>query len=331
MFPAMCAQLGLRPDRRGEAHVACPFCGKEPKRGQTHFSFSERGGYCWVCGNSAGLGQLAKLFGLDGEAVERARYMPRRARPELVEEPPADFGKLARRYADHYQCVERWQQYKPLPETVIRSYGLGYGEHPPYTSKCQHARLQVPLVANGKVVGFRSRSVSCDCPKWLSPKGSRMVLYNGERLGAKGSDLGWAAGRCRAHGRVLYIVENPIDALLMEHIWSPEVVAIATLGVANWKDHWTALVRRASPALVVVAYDNDRPGNGGGLRGREAWLAAHSRDIEPNGVKLVNRLLEAGVDSELYDWGDAPLGADVGAMLAEESLRRQREQQREAA
>ncbi len=311
LFDLLCQRLGAEPDRRGEAHVTCPFCGKEPKRGQVHFSFSERGGYCWVCSQSAGLKRLAELWGVDGDIPEHVR--PRPVSPPLP--TPESFEWLARRYAQHEEVVTRWQEYKPLPEQVIRAYLLGYGRHLDYTSQCQHMRLQVPLVAEGKVVGFRSRSVSCDCRKWLSPKGSRMVLYNGERLGI-GFDLGMAVGERRVEECVLYVVENPIDALLLEYVY-PDVVAIATLGVANWKDHWTELIVRAHPAAVVVAYDNDRPGNGGGVRGREAWLANHDQDIEPNGVRLVNRLLERGVTAELFCWpDDAPLGADIGGEIS---------------
>ena len=72
---------------------------------------------------------------------------------------------------------------------------------------------------------------------------------------------------------------------------------------------------------MLVAYDNDRPGNGGGAAGREAWLAEHGKDIEPNGVKLVNRLLKAGVKATLMDWGGYPLKTDIG-MLVNEALGR---------
>ena len=33
--------LGAQVAGNGEAHCACPACGKEAKRGQTHFSFRE--------------------------------------------------------------------------------------------------------------------------------------------------------------------------------------------------------------------------------------------------------------------------------------------------
>jgi len=202
-----------------------------------------------------------------------------------------------------------------VPESLVAAYRLGYGAYPQYTSKCSHRRLQVPLIERGQVVGFRSRSVGCDCAKWLSPAGSRTLLYNGERL-TRGPyyGMGFALNAWVPHGDVLYIIENPVDAILLEHN-SPEVYAVATLGVTMWQPEWTELVVRARPAMVVVAYDNDRPGNGGGIPGRDAWLRDHPKDIVPNGVKLVNALLTAGVNARLFPWADSPLKADIGDLI----------------
>ena len=122
-------------------------------------------------------------------------------------------------------------------------------------------------------------------------------------------------------GRVLLITENPIDALLLEHRY-PESCAVATLGVALWRDEWTELLVRSGALLVVVMFDNDRPGNGAGRAGQLAWMRTHDRDIMPNGIRLVNRLLRAGVNAQLYDWGDdAPLHQDAGSALLGECAR----------
>jgi hypothetical protein len=161
----------------------------------------------------------------------------------------------------------------------------------------------VPLYEDGEIVGIRGRSLGCDCGKWLSPGGSRCVLYNAEHLS-------------RVAGKVLWILENPIDALMLE-LRVSQSVAVATLGVSLWQDDWTERVVGCGAKRVIVSYDFDMPGNGGGKVGREAWLATHDKLIVPNGVKLCNRLLEAGVRAMLFPWPeDTPLHTDIGDVLA---------------
>jgi DNA-directed RNA polymerase subunit RPC12/RpoP len=298
LFNDLCARLGVQPDRRGEAHYQCPECGKEVKRGQTHFSFSERGAACMVCGYRASLNKLAARWG-----HEAPRPMPAPApRPKPLERRlVTNWALLSSQYAGNPRLLEAWNSYKPLPEHVIRAHRLGLGAFPRYLSKCQHERLMVPLFESGECVGIRGRSTGCECGKWLSPQGSRCTLYNAEHL-------------ARARGKVLFIVENPIDALMLEQL-SADVVAVATLGVSMWQEPWTEWVAACGAARVIVAYDNDVPGNGGGERGREEWLRTHAKDLVPNGVRLVNRLLKAGAPARLYDWGDAPLKSDIGSVL----------------
>ncbi len=320
MFNRLCQLLSAQPDRRGEAHIPCPWCGKEPARGQVHFSVSERGGHCFCCGNGGSVYQVAARLGLEGK-TPRPVVVPRPPAHRPRPKPTADFGQLARVYETYPGRVELWRAYKPLWPETIEAYRLGYGSFPQYTSRCQHPRLMVPLIAEGKVVGFRGRRVEgCTCEgkvKWLSPVGTVPVLYNGERLGAQGPLLGMAAGDRLATGRTLFIVENPLDALLLEQL-GQNVTAVATLSVSQWNEGWTDLIRLARPRSVIVAYDNDRPGNGGGVIGRERWLRAHPRDIEPGGVRLVNQLLAAGVPARLFPWPkNAPEHADIGDLLAQ--------------
>jgi len=295
LFDALLRQHGVQPDRHGEAHVTCPFCGKEPKRGQVHFSFSERGGKCFVCGQGATLSKLAELWG-HGEPRPAPAPKPRPARRAVW-----NWDALVAQYAANPRRLEAWASYKPLPEDVIRARRLGLGTFPKSLSKCQHERLMVPLYEDGRCVGIRGRSLGCSCGRWLSPLGSRCVLYNAEALS-------------RAAGRVVFIVENPVDALMLEQL-HPHVVAVATLGVSMWQDTWTDLLRRCGARRVVVAYDNDVPGNGGTAAARAAWQARHGSLPMPGGIRLVNRLLEAGIPARLYDWGDAPVGADIGSVL----------------
>jgi hypothetical protein len=329
LFAETCHRLGVQPDRRGEVHVDCPWCGKEAKRGQVHFSFSERGSRCFVCGGKAGLRELARVWGIiEGQPappVQRERVAPRLPEPQraLRQRQPLDGGArgrahaMMRQFASHPEAVSRWQAYKPMHEAVIRAYRLGYGAYGPYLSQCRHDRLQAPLVTTeGEIAGFRSRSVVCQCAKWLSSAGSKMLLYNGGRVG-RGATFGEAHGRC--HEDTLMIVENPIDALMLEAAYP--VMAVGTLGVSMWRPEWTEALARVRLRSVIVAYDNDRPGNGGGDRGKADWLRTHERDIEPNGIRLTNALLEAGVRAELWRWPkEAPLRYDVGTMLMQGAM-----------
>lgn len=63
------------PGRDGEYHARCPFCGKDAKGGQTHFSLFQNGqgmAYkCQVCGEGGGLVKLAKHLGIETRQKER--------------------------------------------------------------------------------------------------------------------------------------------------------------------------------------------------------------------------------------------------------------------
>ena len=352
MFGKLCHHLQVQPDRRGECYVTCPFCGKESSAKDAHFSFSERGGHCFVCGKSGGLYGLLRVYGLTEGAAARKLGSTSRADPSPTPPPrPAakraatkvDWEAMVRRYESHPETVSRWSAYKPLPEDLIRAYRLGYGIFPQYTSHCQHPRLMVPLIENGVVVGLRGRKVDCGCgdtetkrgDKWLSPAGTRCILFNGERFG-QGPGMGFAYGQRRADRyTLLLIVENPIDALLAE-VWNEDVVAVATLGVSMWKAEWTPFLVRVQPAAVVVFFDNDRPGNGGGQMGRKDWLATHPTDIEPNGIRLVHHLQAAGIRGACLGshefrrkvrpdwpgWEGVGLHSDLGDLLVPEVRKR---------
>ncbi len=332
IFGVLCSRLGVQPDRRGEVHTKCPWCGKEPRRGQVHFSFSERGAHCFVCGQSASLPFLAKMLNvIDAEKFKRLYRADRTYEPRSKAQEPSEadlrqwlrWSDLAEIYQRHPDRVAKWQSYKRLSEDTIRRYHLGYGVWPEYTSQCQHPRLQVPLICWGHVVGFRGRALECDCKRWLSPKGTRPVLYNGERLAdgpVRGVWLGKAVFDRVVKGSHLFIVENAVDALMLEQL-GKNISAVATLSVSYWSDDWTELLAHCGARTIFVAYDNDRPGNGGGDAGREAWLKVHKRDITPAGVRLVNRLNAAGIRARLFPWPEtAPLGMDVGKVLAREAV-----------
>jgi hypothetical protein len=67
------SQLQAELRRDGRYHADCPFCQKEAKKGQKHFSFCEDGYTCWVCDAKGGLGKLAQHIGAGVMAERPAR------------------------------------------------------------------------------------------------------------------------------------------------------------------------------------------------------------------------------------------------------------------
>lgn len=295
-------------DKRGhDYHADCPFCGKPAVRGQTHFSYSYFGYKCFVCGERGGLIPLAKHL-----QCSLTQLIARTPPPPKPPKPPARWldnaAGLVAKYTAHPERVILWQDYKPVSEDTILRYNLGIGVLP--ASQCQHRRLILPIYDEaGRVVCLRGRAFECDCGKWLAAGGwtlDMLPLYNLNAL---------------PDGGVLWIVENPVDALLI----SPYTGA-ATLSVSYWRDEWTAAMAEKRPSLVVVAYDNDLPGNGGAWRRDEMIAEWAKRQIEAGkrplipearGVWLVNRLLANSINAVLYDWKDAPHKADIGSLLTQ--------------
>lgn len=321
LFAKLLAYYNVQPDRRGWAHVACPRCGKTGK----HFGFSlTRGVKCLVCGYSANLYQLARSLELPDEAPV---YVPPPPKPKPGWLANAlDFVDAAAGHAD------QWRKYKPLPGDVVRDYRLGYGPFPAQTSQCAHARLLVPIIVAGEVIGLRGRSTGCGCKKWLSASGSQIALYNGAQLvrsheRARSLRLAYSRNPF-ALGQVVWIMENPVDALLFEARY-PLLRAVAILGAANWYDEWTAAILECKPAAVIVALDHDLAGNGAANAAEhERMLAAWRAGIierggrvppvapSPNGVKIANALAEAGAPVSLFHWKESdPIKADIGGLL----------------
>lgn len=301
LFAALQIHLGVEPDRHGECHITCPVCGKESSPRNVHCSFNDNAYHCFVCGYSCGLTKLAELVGLgehNYQPVPRQPEKPRKT-PDWMKTPE----KYVRTYESHPLRYELWADYKPLPVYMIEKKRLGVGVLPQYSSQCRHERLIVPIFSGTMVAGLRGRAIDCDCGKWLSASGSvDLPLYNSDEIRIND---------------VIFIVENPADALL---ICSTTVTGVATYGVSMWHDEWTQLLIDAKPKKIYVAYDNDLPGNGGAWRRDEfekKWLETHKKLPLSNGIRLVNRLLSAGLPTILYDWRDAEEKMDIGSLMIE--------------
>lgn len=296
LFDKLANYLHGEIDRREECHIPCPDCGHESSPKNPHCSFSEKGFYCFVCGSKYSLMGLANRVNL-----ETGSYIPLPAKPREPEKPASWIPMaetLVDRYIKHPYKIREWQKYKPISRETIIKRRLGIGILP--ASKCKHERLIVPIIDGSEIVGLRGRSLGCDCGKWLAPLGTRLEhlpLY----------------GEIRS---ITWIVENPIDALLLAE--RLEYGAVATYSVSYWREEWIQPLRACD--LVIIAYDNDLPGNGGSERRDEfirEYLKTHNQIPPSNGIRLANCLNMEGIRTVLYGWGKKPFKYDIGALIAE--------------
>lgn len=308
IFSALCAQLHVEPDARGECWIDCPSCGK----GAKHFSFSERGGHCFACDYSGSLAAIAEQLNIRSEA--HARIPLRRA--VRAQEPPKQWQRASERWLDRFcgafDRLSAWQSYKPLSLESIARFRLGVGVLP--ASRCIYRRLILPVYQAGRVVAFHGRAYlpGDNDAKWLSAGGSsKQVLFGADLLRV---------------GAMVIIVENFVDAILAMQA-APGVVAVAG-GGASWQSEWTVQIAASKPARVLVWLDHDLAGNGSRYHHGEllaAWKAAHPaarHEPQPRGPQIANDLLAAGVRASLYEWPrGTPPKADVGWALMQESTR----------
>ena len=321
MLPNLHNYLHLSPDGKGRIYPTCPYCGKESSHKNVHTLLDDKGYKCFVCGKRVSLFTFAKDVGLIGD--DPLPELPER--PEPIKPEPAKWLSEGEYWLSKWENLERfeqWNRYKPLMKKTIEDYRLGYGNLPDYSSRCTHNRLIVPLITD-KLVGVRARWSGCECDphrtKWLSPKDSQMVLYNGAMLGS-GMMLGISVQKWKPNS-VLYIVENPIDCLMMVE---NGIYAVATLGVTIWQEDWTRVIKAAKPDIVIVVYDHDLAGNGGSTESEYEYMVKLWKEKNPqaqtppvpNGIRLVNNLNDAGIFAKLYHWPvGTPLKADIGDLL----------------
>lgn len=304
----------LRHDRR--YHSDCPFCGKEEKRGQKHFSFVEAGYVCWVCSAQGGLWKLAEQISVQGEIRPMAsRQVQEPPKPRHWQSAP---DRWLQGYCEHPNRLPDWQAYKPLSIDTIARYRLGVGVLP--SSRCQERRLILPVFASGQIVAFHGRAYrpGDEEAKWLTAGGSRKdVLFNGDALRP---DV------------VVIICENMVDCLLAQEA-ETGVVAVAGGGV-GWRPEWTQQIAASRPTHVLVWLDNDLVGCPNESTRREllaGWHVEMQARVDagtipriptapaPHGPQIANALLNAGVQASVYRWPEGtPPKADLGAALMQE-------------
>lgn len=312
IFDQLVQKTSARVDRRGEAHIDCPWCGKEAKPKQMHFGFNTKGCHCFVCGQGGSLWDLAAQLGTAIDISQRAVSKPQRV------QAPRNWQQQPEWYLDGFcgawDRIERWQAYKPLTLDTIACWRLGVGRLP--SSPCQHKRLIYPLIESTRIVGFRGRAIDCDCDKWISSGGTTAKLWGRDLL---------------ARGATVIIAENPVDAMLAMQCESSVIAVAGTAGAATWHDEWSSAIVASRPSRVLVWFDNDLAGNPNAETYRSeliAWqrtMAArvHAGKIKqmptfptPNAPKVANSLLSAGVSASCYSWpAGTPAKYDLGALL----------------
>lgn len=307
LFDGLCQQLHASPDRRGHVHIDCPWCGKEVKRGQTHFSFSERGFKCFVCGEGGGLWRLAEQLQVTPVVTTvRPVRVQEQPKPRYWQQNP---NRFLQAFLEAPTRLTDWQSYKPLTIESISRWQLGVGPLP--NSRCQHPRLILPVYRDGKVVALHGRAYRTDDhdAKWLTAGGStKDVLFNAELL---------------TPGCTVVICENMIDAILSMQT-EPGIVAVSGGGV-NWREEWTARLVAARPSQVICWLDHDLAGNGSRYHHAELvaeWFERNPKATyvpDPAGPKIANELLAAGLKATVYTWPmGTPIHADLGWALMPE-------------
>jgi hypothetical protein len=304
----------------GESHrpewydADCPFCGKEAKRGQVHFSYSESGYKCFVCSASGNLRTLADRLNL-GSDIPYTPPVRREPAPKLTPYWRLEPEELLDRYATHPERYRAWASHKPLkPETIDR-FGFGFGQLPFQHRETgdwylgSHNRLIVPIWQGSDLMALRGRAVvQADTGmKWMSATGSQQVPWGMSNV---------------QRGGIVWLCENYVDAawLMQER---PDESAIGLGGVSMWKTEHSLALARCKPLLVIVALDNDLVGQAQGeMRKRlEAeWRSDPKHNGQPpppsNGERILRELRSVGLDARLFEWPcEAPAKAGLDWIL----------------
>lgn len=278
-----------------QGYIQCPKCREYGK-----FAFSPRGAHCFrsSCDYRASIYGFAECVGYRNGGVYVSPVAPQRR-----DKAPARWTQNPQFHLNQYvsapDVLERWQAYKPVNLDTIIEYQLGVGVLP--ASQCRHRRLVVPLFEDGRIVGFRGRSIDCDCPKWLTCGSSKTILFGLDKI---------------SRGDIVYWLENMIDAALLMQISTAGYKAVAsTAGAGTWRDFIEPLAAKR-PRAVVVALDNDLAGQPS-QSAREILIQEHiaKHGTVPNeglnGIKIVNALARARVPVTMYKWSEtAPPRAD---------------------
>ena len=257
--------IALHGQLRGhDFHADCPFCGKPAKRSQTHFSYSEHGYYCFVCGAQGGLRKLANHLSLEvGESRARA---PKREKKPL----PVYSQRLLETYTRDPN-YDAWRAYRGLKRETVDRFKLGFGKLPGEVHAHKPPALILPVFdRDGRCRTLRARGKK----GWLTAGGKTLYAPVGLPVGA-----------------TIIVVENCANCCLIAQA-APHLTPIApTTGATSWDARWPKWIAARKPKLVIIAGDNDDAGVGM----NERWKLA----LEIAGVPVQTETWTEAKETEL--------------------------------
>lgn len=266
LFEAVHNVLHGEPRRAGkqdEFHAQCPYCGKEAKPNQNHFSYSMTAHYCFVCGNGGGLWSLAQHLGVlpDRERQNGRAYVPecpperpgateRRAKPQQV----VTDAYLAQ-IAAHEDRYVAWWAYRGINANMVDRCRLGMGKLPGEKWAHMEDALILPVFYHGECVVLRARTKDRQNGKGII-KGRWFTHVKPETIAkALYAPLGIPEGI-----GTVYVFENCANAILWSQNVEDAVGVAMTTGAASFEAQWPKWILQKRPGRVVVAGDDDSAG-----------------------------------------------------------------------
>jgi hypothetical protein len=269
LFNQIVAALGGELRKDGEYHVECPYCHKESKPHQIHFSYCESGCWCFVCGNrgkGGSLWTLAEHLKLENLPTDYHAPEPPPRKPLPI------FGeRLLASYAARPERYDRWLAYRGLRSETVDRFRLGYGKLPGEKWAHMQDALILPVFDRaGRCRTLRARNGN----GWFTEGGGMLYAPVGVEPGA-----------------TIIVVENCATCLLIVQA-SPHLTPLApTTGASTWDSKWIKRLAQLQPELVIVAGDNDPAGEAM----NERWALA----LEIAGIPVVKETFTEAKEEEL--------------------------------
>ena len=320
----------------GEYEGACPFCVDDHNRNR--FRVWPKGGryWCRVCGCKGDTIQFVRDMynltfqqALDYLSIDRAllteRYAPTNAAPpDPLHSPAAAWqargktllvGWQEQFWASVGERARAWLHARGITDDTMRWAQFGYNATDLYESRDlwglppatnRHGKPQriwvprgivIPWWVHGELWRLNVRRPLTDAEiaqgeaKYIGPAGSSNGLYNVDGIVA---------------GRPVMLLEGELDACIVQQ-WAGHLITPVATGSTSGSRRIPWLARLALASCVLVAYDNDTPGE----LASDYWLNAlpNARRWRPYWSD-VNGMAQDGVD--VHDWVGIGVGTGMG-------------------
>lgn len=261
--------------KRGELNVRCPWCGSADPSFHLGINLDGRGYACWRNRTHRGKSPVRLLMRLLGLPFHRARELCG-LDDEYVD--PDGFDALAARIMQRNPAVERMEQvqrrhltldrhFRPITDAIgtRRAWNYLYGryfEREDVDKVCHLYNLQfardghwagrivLPYYMEGELVTWTGRAIGeatirykdLSIEESIVPPKETLYLYDGAVDG----------------GRILVIVEGPIDALKLDYYARPYDIRAVALSTNSMTEEQTLLIQELGDGFekVVVMMDN---------------------------------------------------------------------------